>query len=310
MVKQSPRATSPGRGRIMGIGLKHPNYGAEVPFLSTVSSPTKKYPKVPTPLNRKRRATEIKPQSGKRSHCFPTFPLSKEHALSIIDDMYSDINRNESKMYKMKSNEIAEAGNSCEFFKQVHAAEFQRTLTYGEVEADSVADVLIPLLQLDESDVFYDLGCGSGKIPMQIALQTKCKAAKGIEIMHDRVEEGAKALKLLQSSCDEVVWKDRIVIVQGDISNPPPFADLTDATTIFINNVCFGPTIMQMIMDLLENYPNIRRMITLRKICQRHRDQRCALKGYACRHFVHPPPQTHVEVSWASNTSAFLYIRK
>ena len=239
--------------------------------------------------------------------------VAREKAICILNHTYAGINANESRVYRMKSDEVATARDEAKFAMstRVHPADFRHSLTYGEVEPGSVADVLIPLLDLGPSDVFYDLGCGTGKIPIQVALQTNCKASKGIEIMHDRVQEGKKALECLRRNYNSVFWKnDRVVIAQGDLQSPPSEADLSDATVLFINNVCFDPALMQVVMGILDEHPKIRRVVTLRKLCERHRERRCASKGYACCHFIHPPPETSVSVSWAHDTSAFLYIRK
>mmetsp|Transcript_22579 Transcript_22579/g.53310 ORF Transcript_22579/g.53310 Transcript_22579/m.53310 type:complete len:369 (+) Transcript_22579:193-1299(+) len=239
--------------------------------------------------------------------------VTREKAIDILDHTYADINADESRVYRMKSDEVATARDKAKFAMstRIHPADFRHSLTYGEVEPDSVSDVLIPLLDLGPSDVFYDLGCGTGKIPIQVALQTNCKASKGIEIMHDRVQEGRKALECLRRNYHSVFWKnDRVVIAQGDLQCPPSEADLSDATVLFINNVCFDPALMQVVMGILDEHPKIRRVVTLRKLCERHRERRCAAKGYACCHFIHPPPETCVSVSWAHDTTAFLYIRK
>ena len=92
------------------------------------------------------------------------------------------------------------------------------------------------MLDIQANDVFYDLGCGSGKIVVQVALETNCLASKGIEIMKERVEVGNRALKQLQKITGSRV-SDRISIVHGDICCPPTACNLEDATIIFIFGV-------------------------------------------------------------------------
>lgn len=314
VMSKSPRAKSPAtlkiNARLNSRVVKHPNYGSEIPRL--VAPVTGKKPlsprqqPQPKPTSSKTKGTKRLPKKKKEI----SFPVSREECLEILDDAFEEINKNESKMYKMNAEEIIQAGTCTKLSQKVHSAEFLRTLTYGEVEPDAIADTILPLLDLKESDVFYDLGCGTGKIVMQVALQTRCKASKGIEIMFDRIEEGLKAFQRLEERYDEKLGRNRMTIVQGDISDPPACANLQDATVLFINNVCFGPALMHIVTDILTNYPNIHRVVTLRKICQRHSNRRCGMKGYACASFEHPPQETNVSVSWAHETSAFLYIRK
>lgn len=282
---------------------KHPSFGSEIPHLKKKQfyvPDDDELQENPKPKRSKHKAPATLRRSKKQRM---TGPFSSDECLEVLDEVFHEINGRESRMYQLNPAEIIQAGNCTNLSKQLHPAEFTRTLTYGEVEPEAVADTLIPFLDLADSDVFYDLGCGTGKIVMHVALQTKCKGAKGIEIMHDRAEEGNKALLNLQRSYGEKLWRNRITIAQGDISAPPQCADLKDATVLFVNNVCFGPALMQIVMDILKLHPGIRRVVTLRKICERHRDQRCALKGYTCNLFVHPPSETRVLVSWAHNTS-------
>lgn len=69
----------------------------------------------------------------------------------------------------------------------------RHNLTYGEVLPESIEiDVLPHLGELGPDDVFYDLGSGTGKIPLQVALQTRVGRSKGVEFARSR-HDAAKA---------------------------------------------------------------------------------------------------------------------
>jgi precorrin-6B methylase 2 len=221
------------------------------------------------------------------------------------------VEKDDRQMYRFDT-QTAKEQTQCdrsEFLDELSTQEFRRMLTYGEVSVASITETVLPLLQLEEDDIFYDLGCGTGKIVVQAALETPCRIAKGIELMQNRVIEGAKALQILNEEFPELVEEKNIVIVQGDICKPPQEAPMMDATVVFINNVCFGPELMLKVMDMLSQMKNLRRVVTLRKICERHRDQKCFRAGNPCMEYVHPPFEAEIHVSWAHKTSVYLYER-
>lgn len=234
---------------------------------------------------------------------------STQQSLQFLQFAFDKVISNDLKMYKIDNRTMAQGKAMSDLL--LTSVEMQRTLTYGEVEAESIAESIIPMLDIGCQDVFYDLGCGSGKIVVQVALSTNCLAAKGIEILPERTEEGVVALdKLYHHSEISKDILDQIVITTGDLTAPPPIAPVTDGTVLFVNNVCFPPFLMLKVMDILAENPCIRRVVTLRKICERHRPRRCAYKGNACALFHDTPRQVQVKVSWAAQTSAFLYIRQ
>jgi len=62
-------------------------------------------------------------------------------------------------------------------------------------------------------------------------------------------------------------------------------------------------------MEKLNEIPNLRRLVTLRKICDRHRPDLCSRAQSFCMGYIHPPEQAQIQVSWANSTSAYLYER-
>ncbi len=267
---------------------------------SSSPSPEKPKPKTIKKLKHKKSALKI---------------YTREESLAILRHCFAQVDAQESRMYKISAQHVAQASKLCTGVKfSAQHGEFRRTLTYGEVTPESVSDTILPLLELGPEDVFYDVGCGTGKIVIQAALETSCRATKGIELVIDRVEEGKLALDCLAKKMGKTKNSprlcDRITIVEGDACDPPASANLNDATVIFINNVCFGPELMRQVMStLVHRCPHLRRLVTLRKICTRHR-ARCSLQGLSCAGFHDPPAETSIHVTWAYATSAYLYLKK
>ncbi|DAZ93047.1 TPA: hypothetical protein N0F65_009795 [Lagenidium giganteum] len=229
----------------------------------------------------------------------------------VIIELFQEQERDDRGLYRV-THEAARAQTQCKrstVVDELSATELRRLLTYGEVSVASMSKTVLPLLKLEEDDVFYDLGCGTGKVVVQAALETPCRVSRGIELMQNRVVEGQRALeRLKKKQLDDYSTKD-VCIVQGDICQPPPEAPMTDATVVFINNVCFGPELMLRVMDMLECMPKLKRVVTLRKLCERHRENKCARGGNLCTSYVHPPQESEIHVSWADKTSVYLYER-
>jgi precorrin-6B methylase 2 len=229
----------------------------------------------------------------------------------LIAELYQEQEQDDRGLYSITTETVREQTAHCERSEEVEELsleDFRRLLTYGEVSVESVSSTILPFLNLTEDDVLYDLGCGTGKILVQAVLQTKCAKAVGIELMQNRVQEGLRALERLDKLELELLKTKSVTLVQGDICKPPPSADMSDATVVFINNVMFGPKLMMKVMQQLESIPNLKRIVTLRKVCERHR-QNCQRAGNLCANYVDPPGMADIFVSWASKTQVYMYER-
>ncbi|OQR82624.1 histone methyltransferase [Achlya hypogyna] len=236
--------------------------------------------------------------------------LSPTQVLKILTEIYAEVERDDRAMYKVNPDVIREETSQCaksSLVEKTSAADLKRLLTYGEVLPDAFTDTIMPFLALDEDDVFYDLGCGTGKIVVQVALETPLRDGRGVELMLNRVVEGQRALERLRTTYPEHVADTQLSIVQGDICHPSTQEAMRDATVVFINNVLFPPEVMSAVCDLLKTLPRLKRIVTMKKICERHREARCARDHSACTLFDDPPVQAKVSVSWAKHAFAYLY---
>ncbi|KUF81319.1 Avr3b-L3 [Phytophthora nicotianae] len=239
-----------------------------------------------------------------------SFDAQTEYVSKLIAELYEEQEQDDREMYSITRETVLTETSTCtqsQEVKELSLEEFRRLMTYGEVSVESVASIVLPLFNLDADDVFFDLGCGTGKILVQAALQTPCKRAIGIELMQNRVLEGHKALNRLKERDLAVLQGKEIEIFRGDIFVPPEEARLMDATVVFINNVMFGPQLMLKVLQLLKEMPKLRCVMTLRKICERHGHEKCSRAGNYCIEYVQPPVEQEIDVSWADKASIYFY---
>ncbi|GMF65018.1 unnamed protein product [Phytophthora lilii] len=266
-----------------------------------------------SPMQDEKKKTPKKKRSRKARRSLEpsySFDSETEYVSNLIAELYEEQEQDDRGMYSITRDTVVNETSACKRSQEVEdlsMEDFRRLMTYGEVSVESVASTILPFLKLEEDDVFFDLGCGTGKILVQAALQTPCKEAYGIELMNNRVLEGHKALKRLKERDLTVLQGKRIEVLLGDICAPPENTRLMDATVVFINNVMFGPALMLKVMALLKDMSKLRRVVTLRKICERHGHEKCKRAGNYCVDYVHPPEEAKIDVSWADKTQVFLY---
>ncbi len=115
--------------------------------------------------------------------------------------------------------------------------------------------------------VFYDFGSGTGKIVLQVGLQSACAMSKGVEFMASRHSIGISALQKLSAKFKSseidphlrLTIRDALIkvhLIKGDCCSPD--ITLNDATVVFINNVAFQPDLMARIVERLASLPNLR----------------------------------------------------
>jgi len=178
--------------------------------------------------------------------------------------------------------------------------------------ADPSVD-MTDMATLLHDDVFYDLGSGTGKIPLQVVLQTGVARAVGVEFAKSRHQLAHDAYAVmrerpaaeLQAGIARLVaagaalpagWtpatvasrlKDASTRVEAVCANFLT-TDLSDATVVFVNNTVFEPCLMIPLLEVLAALPRVRVVMTLRPLCSRH-SARCEIRGEPCAAFAHPP---------------------
>ena len=98
---------------------------------------------------------------------------------------------------------------------------------YGEVTKNGVENMLIEFKDFFNKDtVFYDLGCGLGKMVLHIGLKHNIKKSCGIELSNERFKG---ALELKEKYAKE---KNNIEFLKEDYFK----CDLSDANVVYFDN--------------------------------------------------------------------------
>lgn len=138
--------------------------------------------------------------------------------------------------------------------------------TYGEITWDSAVTLLNdPDLNLQESDIFYDLGSGVGKLCIMAYLISPVTKSIGIELAECRFIEAEKAKKSLKKSITASLKKKlrgkKIIFRKNNILTAP----FEDATVIYMCSTCYEP-MMKPLMERFAQLPNGVRIISLKAL--------------------------------------------
>ena len=125
--------------------------------------------------------------------------------------------------------------NRTEFEKDSYAV-------YGEVIQETTDGIVDEFGDhFNENTVFYDLGCGLGKMVAHIGLQYGPKKSCGIELSKERMK-GANHIK--ETYCKDM---DNISYINESFLN----CDLSDATVVYCDNTMYDNELTKMIIDIL-----------------------------------------------------------
>lgn len=172
--------------------------------------------------------------------------------------------------------------------------------TYGEVEPTSFISIL-DSVKPQVNEVFYDLGCGTGKAVYVAALCFEFSKICGIELLpglytvasnqidHLRRIVAVHGAKTSREYQEKIA---RIEFINDDILN----CDISDADIIFINATCFYPQTWEAILQKFNELKVGARVITTtKKINDEH---------------FHNLYQTQYLMSWGMNTvNAYIKVK-
>ena len=161
-------------------------------------------------------------------------------------------------------------------------------LTYGEMTKNSV-EMLLDWIALSDQDVFYDLGCGIGRVVAHVYLRTNVKAIYGIEIAESRYNQAQRMLASLEDSPHFCTGRP-VEIRKGNIAE----TNCADATVVYMCSTCFPSTLMTTIVENLQRDASVGlRVISLKKFTN---PGRFRLLG-----------QKDLEMSWSKKSPVYLY---
>ncbi len=136
-------------------------------------------------------------------------------------------------------------------------------LTYGEMLYPSVGKIINYLGDINENDVFYDLGSGIGKVGLQFFLRTPIKKARGIEFSATRNKYAEHVYAQVNKEFPELVAGRTLDCINGNFLEQ----DISDATIIYACSTCFSEELLADIGKMIdEQCPNIRYIATNKHI--------------------------------------------
>ena len=113
---------------------------------------------------------------------------------------------------------------------------------YGEVTQQSTDAIVSQFKEhFNENAVFYDLGCGLGKMVSHIALQYNIKKACGVELSKERIN-GANFIK--ETYCKGI---NNISFIEGDFLKQ----NISDATVVYCDNTMYDNELTEKIIGVL-----------------------------------------------------------
>jgi hypothetical protein len=126
--------------------------------------------------------------------------------------------------------------------------------TYGEILPIGVCKI-IKNISIDKNDVFFDLGCGCGKVVTQFYYQTCVKSSNGVEFSTTRFSQ-AKKIK------EKIKEADRLNFYRSNFVNKN--LDLSHGTIFYTCSTCFSDNLMRKIWKKISNNENLNAIIVLK----------------------------------------------
>jgi hypothetical protein len=161
-----------------------------------------------------------------------------------------------------------------------------RATVYGELSAGGLRK-LLRYLQLSGRDVFYDLGCGVGKLVAQVAAETPARKCVGIEIARSRWLHA-------RFVADRLGGQGLIRARHFELRNENFLdSDLADATVLYTCSTCFSARLMN---RLARKIVTLNRRLTLVTFKQIPRRRRFELAG-----------TLDLQTSWRTRCTAYVY---
>lgn len=162
-----------------------------------------------------------------------------------------------------------------DIFRGVSAADVRqqtgkRDENTGEMLHSTVSSVIIMIGDVDQDDIFLDIGGGLGNVAAQFATQTNARQYVGIEKRPELVRRGGLCLR---SRANQFLLLHKVILCHGDVLETPlssatPFQD---ASIIFLNDFLFDETAKVSVSQQLFLMLRARVIVSTSCYCPRHR---------------------------------------
>jgi hypothetical protein len=165
--------------------------------------------------------------------------MNKEQAIKKVKSLYNGVNS-----YLLKKNDPY---NKLKKHNKNDVIE-----TYGEILPKGVNEI-INNISIDKNDVFFDLGCGCGKVVTQFYYQTCVKSSNGVEFSTTRFSQAQEIKEKIK------ITDNRLNFYRSNFFN----IDLSHGTIFYIASTCFNKETMKKIWDKISNNKNLNAIIVL-----------------------------------------------
>lgn len=141
---------------------------------------------------------------------------------------------------------------------------------YGETSYEFIAQ-MINEFEIDDDDVFIDLGSGVGQVVLQMAAATSCKLCVGIE----KSEVPAKYAEAMNTHFRFwMKWYGKIhseyKLIKGDFLEDKYKEVIMNSSLIFVNNFAFGPRVDHMLKMRFADLKDTSRIVSSKAFCPLH----------------------------------------
>jgi SAM-dependent methyltransferase len=115
------------------------------------------------------------------------------------------------------------------------STDLPENLVYGEITKKGVKELSNYLNNY--KGVFYDIGCGNGKLLLHLSLISNFEKYVGVEISKTRIDYAIEINKNLN--------QERVIFICDDILN----VDISDANFIFMDDIMFSDDLRNLILE-------------------------------------------------------------
>jgi hypothetical protein len=164
-----------------------------------------------------------------------------------------------------------------------YKGEYDINIAYGEVLRSGVDTIISKINKYKkptEKDVFVDVGSGCGKLILHTAISSNIKTLVGVELLSQRYNYAKYIKEMILPENNSVFFINK---------NIKDF-DLSVATIVFINDVCFEN---RLVLDIYEALPKGCHFILSSKI------NNCKIMK----------EEFTIDVSWGSKLKLYYYIK-
>jgi SAM-dependent methyltransferase len=115
------------------------------------------------------------------------------------------------------------------------STDLPENLVYGEITKKGVKELSNYLNNY--KGVFYDIGCGNGRLLLHLSLISNFDKYVGVEISKTRIDYAIEINKTLN--------QERVIFICDDILN----VDISDANFIFMDDIMFSDDLRNLILE-------------------------------------------------------------